>query len=124
VYTTGAGIYLLDIVDHFINNFGIVISGLLEVILVGWFYKASRIREANNLVSDFSVGRWWNVMISIVTPLVLLFMTYKNFELELSTAYGGLPFHALLTFGWLMVASTLVIAFSLAYGCKWKTLES
>jgi len=121
VYVTGAGLVLLDIVDHFINNFGIVIAGLLEVILLGWFYHLSRIREENNLVSDFKVGWWWNAAIVGITPLVLLYMTYKNFQFELTTAYGGYPLHALVTFGWLLVAVTVAAAFALAYGLKWKT---
>ncbi|WP_028610116.1 sodium-dependent transporter [Paenibacillus harenae] len=121
VYTTGAGIVLLDIVDHFINNFGIVIAGLFEVILIGWFTNITRIREENNLVSDFRVGAWWNIMIIGVTPLILLFMTFKNFQLEFSKAYEGYPFHALLIFGWMMVGATLLIAFPLAYVFKWKT---
>jgi len=119
-YTTGAGIVLLDIVDHFINNFGIVIAGLLEVILIGWFANATRIREENNLVSDYRVGAWWNVMIMGVTPLVLTFMTYMNFRLEFAEPYGGYPLHALTTFGWLMVGITVAAAFILAYAFRWK----
>jgi NSS family neurotransmitter:Na+ symporter len=121
VYTTGAGIILLDIVDHFINNFGIVISGLLEVILIGWFANLTRIRLENNAVSDFNVGSWWNLMIKVVTPLMLLFMTYKNFELEISKAYEGYPMHALLVFGWGMVAATIAAAFIAAYAFQWKS---
>ncbi|HZG58755.1 sodium-dependent transporter [Paenibacillus sp.] len=121
MYVTGAGIIFLDIVDHFINNFGIVIAGLLEVILIGWFAKATSIREENNLVSDFKIGSWWNVMIMGITPLVLLVMTYQNFTVEFSKAYEGYPFHALLTFGWLMLAMTLIVTFVLTYAFKWKT---
>ena len=32
IYSTGAGILLLDIIDNFINNYGIVVVGLLEVL--------------------------------------------------------------------------------------------
>ncbi|XEC94733.1 sodium-dependent transporter [Paenibacillus tarimensis] len=120
VYTTGAGIILLDIVDNFINSFGIVIAGLAEVILVGWFANLMRIREENNLVSDYRVGMWWNIMIMGVTPLVLLYMTYKNFETELSRNYEDYTTEALLYFGWIMVILTVVIAFTLAYAIKWK----
>jgi NSS family neurotransmitter:Na+ symporter len=119
-YTTGAGIVFLDIVDHFINNFGIVISGLLEVILFGWFFKLTSIREDNNLVSDFRVGLWWNIMIAGITPLVLLYMTYVNFRQELTVAYEGYPSHALISLGWSVVVATIVLAFLLAYGLKWK----
>ncbi len=124
VYATGAGIVLLDIVDHFINSFGIVISGLVEVLFLGWLHNISRIREENNLVSDFRIGYWWNIMIKFVTPLVLLYTTYMNFELELSQAYEDYPIHALVTFGWAMVAATIVIAFLLAYAIRWKNDEN
>jgi neurotransmitter:Na+ symporter, NSS family len=120
-YATGAGVVLLDIVDHFINNFGIVIAGLLEVVLIGWFINITKIREENNLVSDFGVGIWWNWMIKYVTPIVLLFMSVANFQLEFTKAYEGYPFHALLTFGWILVGLTIVIGMALAYGFKWRT---
>lgn len=119
LYITGAGIVFLDIVDHFINNFGIVISGLLEVMLIGWFVNITRIRDENNLVSDFRIGSWWNFMIKIVTPLMLLYMTVINFIDEFSKAYEGYPFHALITFGWGTVVLTIAIAVVLAYGLKW-----
>jgi neurotransmitter:Na+ symporter, NSS family len=120
-YVTGAGVVLLDIVDHFINNFGVVIAGLAELILVGWFANLTLIRDENNLVSDFRVGSWWNLMIKFVTPLVLLFMSIRNFQWEFSNAYEGYPFHALLTFGWLMVLVTIIVAFSMTYALKWKS---
>jgi len=118
LYATGAGIVVLDIVDHFINNFGIIVAGLAEVVLIGWFANSARILEENNRVSDFRVGYWWHVMIKGITPAVLAFMTYKNFELELAKAYEDYPLHALLTFGWLTVALTLASSFLLAYYLK------
>lgn len=124
LYTTGAGVILLDIVDNFINSFGIVIAGLAEVILVGWFANLMRIRNENNLVSDYRVGLWWNIMIMGVTPLILLFMTYKSFETELSRNYEGYTTQSLLLFGWVMVILTLAVAFTLAYAFKWKANET
>ena len=39
MYATGAGLHILDVVDHYINNYGIITAGIIEVILLGWFYK-------------------------------------------------------------------------------------
>lgn len=120
-FSTGAGIILLDIVDHFINTFGIVVAGLLEVILLGWFSKKlNEIRKENNLVSDFSVGYWWNVMIKYVTPIVLLFMTGLNLYNEFKGNYEGYPTHAIITFGWGVVLLSLIIAFVMTYAVRWK----
>lgn len=121
IFATGAGIIFLDIVDHFINAFGIVVAGLLEVLLLGWFSKKlNDIRRENNLVSDYNVGYWWNVMIKYITPLVLLFMTIMNLISEFSGNYEGYPTHAIVSFGWVMVALSLVIAFVLTYAVRWK----
>jgi NSS family neurotransmitter:Na+ symporter len=120
-FTTGAGIILLDIVDHFINAYGIVVAGLIEVILLGWFSKKlDEIRRENNLVSDFAVGKWWNVMIIAVTPLALLIMTVLNLYNEFKANYEGYPTHAILTFGWIMLLLSIVVAFVLAYAVRWK----
>lgn len=121
VFTTGAGVVLLDIVDHFINSYGIVVAGLLEVLLIGWFSKKlNEIRNENNLVSEYRIGYWWNIMIQWVTPIALLIMTYFNLKSEFSGNYEGYPTHAIVTFGWIMVLLTIAIAFVLAYGFKWK----
>ncbi len=40
LYTTGAGVLILDIVDHFVGNYGIATCGLLEAFVIGWFYNA------------------------------------------------------------------------------------
>jgi NSS family neurotransmitter:Na+ symporter len=118
-YVTGSGIILLDIVDHFINNFGIVISGLLEVTLIGWFIKINKIREQNNLVSDFVIGSWWTIMIRFVTPAILIYMSVVNFIDEFRTAYEGYPFHALVTFGWGAVVVSILVAGIITSPFQW-----
>ncbi len=100
IYTTGAGLYFLDIIDNFVNSYGIVTIGLLEAIAIGWFFGASKIREHTNPMSYFSVGKWWNVMIKFVTPAILTFMIISNVINEISKPYGGYSQKALLAFGW------------------------
>ncbi|MCK4422831.1 MAG: sodium-dependent transporter, partial [Candidatus Omnitrophica bacterium] len=52
IFATRAGLYYLDITDHFITNYGLVIVGFLEAIAVGWFYGADKLRAYINNVSD------------------------------------------------------------------------
>ncbi|MCW8819386.1 MAG: sodium-dependent transporter, partial [Ignavibacteriaceae bacterium] len=51
IFTTNGGLFWLDIVDHFINNYGLVVAGLLECIVVGWFFNIDIIRKHLNKVS-------------------------------------------------------------------------
>jgi NSS family neurotransmitter:Na+ symporter len=72
IFITGAGIHLLEIVDHFITNFGLVTIGLLECIIFGWMFKISRLREHANETSEIMLGKWWDVLIKIVIPAILI----------------------------------------------------
>lgn len=110
-FTTGAGLYLLDIVDHWINNVGIVLGGLLEVILIGWFFNLEEIREHANSMSDFAVGSWWNIMIKYVSPIIIGYMMIMNIINEFKVPYEGYESSALTVFGWGSIIACIILAF-------------
>lgn len=113
IFVTHSGLLLLDIVDHFINNLGIVLIGLTEVILFSWFYKLETIRKYINYLSDYGIGIWWNFCLKVITPFVLGYMAIGNFIGDIKIRYGDYPTSALLIFGWCMVAGTIVLSFVL-----------
>lgn len=109
-YATGAGLYFLDIVDAFINSYSLVVVGLLEAIIFGWFFGTHIIRKHTNAVSLFSIGKWWDIMIKVVTPLVLTYMLVQSIIREINTPYGGGDYSvlALLIFGWGVIAVIII----------------
>ncbi|NBI28357.1 sodium-dependent transporter [Chengkuizengella marina] len=119
IFITGTGLYFFDTLDHFINSFGIAISGFLELILLGWFIKVATIREENNLVSDFKIGYWWDIMIKIVTPIMLGYMIILNIISESTGLYGGLPLPVILIFGWGALLIMLIVAVIMS-NLQWK----
>ncbi|MCY6370597.1 sodium-dependent transporter [Clostridium ganghwense] len=108
VFATRAGLYLLDIMDNFINNYGIVVVGLLEAILVGWIIKAKTIRNHTNAVSYYKIGKWWDVIIKYVTPTILIYMLGKSIITEISKPYGGYKLSNLLAYGWSIIVLGIV----------------
>lgn len=110
VFATGAGLYLLDIIDNFINNFGIVVVGFLEVVLIGWIVTPDEIRSHTNKVSYFNIGKWWNIMIKFVSPAILIFMVLQTLFKEFTTPYGGYNLKELLLYGWGVVALGIIVA--------------
>lgn len=110
IFATKSGLLVLDIVDYFVNNFGIVIGGLLEVILVGWLFDLEGLRTHANRYSDFAIGRWWNYMIKFVTPVVLGYMTIQTLIENIRQPYGGYPLSSLVVMGWCVVAACAVLA--------------
>ncbi len=110
MFVTGAGLYILDIVDHFINTYAIAIAGLIEIIFLGWFINLEEVRQYANSMSDFSVGKWWNFTLKILTPLLLTIMFGFNTVIDFTKGYEGYSIEALLLIG----AGTLVVLFVLA----------
>ena len=110
VFATGAGLYLLDIIDNFINNYGIVVVGMLEVILVGWIIKTNTIREHVNEISYFNIGTWWDLTIKYLTPALLIYMSVQSFITEIKSPYGGYEMNALFAYGWSVVAGGIIVS--------------
>lgn len=77
LYSTKGGLYFLDVVDYFVNQFGIAVAGLIEVILIAWVFKQMKPLQAHaNAISDIRAGLWWKICLSVVTPLVLGYMLF------------------------------------------------
>jgi len=117
IFATGAGLYILDIVDHFINNYGVALAGLVEAVVLGWFFNLEIIRKHINPISDFQVGNWWNICIKYVTPILLGIMTLLNIYEDFAHPYEGYPANALIVEG-VLVAVLAVIAGFVVTGIK------
>ncbi|MFP4374512.1 MAG: sodium-dependent transporter [Spirochaetaceae bacterium] len=118
IFTTGAGLYILDIVDYFINQFGIAIAGLAEVIIIGYMFKLADVRDHANATSDFRVGGWWNFMIKVVTPIVLGISVIQNFVKNFQENYAGYETIQVVILGWLVAALAVVIGIAISRA-KW-----
>lgn len=101
-FATGAGLYILDIVDYFVNNYNIVLGGLMEIVLVGWIYKLTSLKEHANAISDFKLGGWWDFCLKILTPIMLIIMLVLKFLNDIKVPYENYPQKALIILGWSM----------------------
>ncbi len=115
-FTTGGGLLLLDIVDHFINNFGVLIGGLIEIVFVVWFCNIDELRIHANSTSEIKVGMLWTNSLRFLVPAMLGFMLISNFISDLSESYGGYSTTATLIYGWSNLL--LCAAFALVFASK------
>ncbi|MFC1485016.1 sodium-dependent transporter [bacterium] len=120
IFTTFAGLYYLDITDHFITNYGLVLVGLLETIAVGWLYGASKLRAYINEVSNLKIGKWWDIVIKYVAPVLLTIALVSTFIRDIKTPYEGYPIWAIFTFGWLVLITVLASSFIFSHLSKVK----
>ncbi|NJB69254.1 NSS family neurotransmitter:Na+ symporter [Desulfobaculum xiamenense] len=112
-FCTGAGLLILDIVDHFINNFGIMGAALVEIFFVAWLCNLDVVRDHVNRNSEFYVGTVWSVCLRFVTVPMLAFLFVTNLWGDLSTLYGGYSLVSIVTLGWVVFVATVVVGFML-----------
>lgn len=111
IFTSFAGLYYLDITDHFITNYGLVAAGLLEIWAVAHFYGAEKLRAYINGVSDIKIGRLWSIAITYIIPALLLVLLITGLVQDISEPYGGYPQWALFCFGWLVLIMVFTASF-------------
>lgn len=115
VFTTSAGIFYLDIVDHFITNYGLVLMGLFQTIAIGWVYGPEKLRQFANEVSEIHVGKSWNFMIKYFIPISLTAIIGQTFYNNIVVPYGGHPEWAVWSLGWGLVAFILIAGAAFSY---------
>ena len=115
VFTTSAGIYYLDITDHFITNYGLVLMGLLQTLAVGWVYGPEKLRQYINEVSDYQISTFWNKAIQYIIPACLIGILSRAFIQDLSKPYEGYPQWAIWSFGWGLIICLLIVSGSYSF---------
>jgi len=113
LFTTGGGLYWLDIVDRTAAFYGLLITGALSCLVVGWKFGAAKLREHLNETSDIKVGGWWDWLLKLVVPVGLLFVViYGGFMQDIPSPYGGYPLWAA-SMIWVILGATLGLSFVL-----------
>ena len=125
IFVTKAGLYWLDIMDHWVNDFNLIAIGVFECIMVGWIFGAKKLRDYFNKGTATIIGKWWDIMIRYITPLVLLFTSVRYLIENIANPYGGYDQKYLLIGGCGIVLLTLIlgIVFTLFKGAPEQIAE-
>lgn len=120
LFSTTSGVHVLDIVDHFINQFGILVVAVTSMLVLVWGVRLlpELIRHLNHHGS-ITLGRGWKALVGVVAPLALLYVLIRQLVTDIGTPYEGYPGWMLATFGWGVVGGVIVVA-ALASLAPWK----
>ncbi|WP_018930843.1 sodium-dependent transporter [Gracilibacillus lacisalsi] len=123
-YATQGGLNLLDTVDYFINNYGVALAGLFEVVAIAWFARSLKdLQNHADSVSDIKLGIWWRLCLGVITPLVLGYMMLENLRTEVSRPYEDYPIDFLFSFGWVVAIGAMFVGALLTIK-KWPSKDN
>lgn len=129
LFTTNVGLFWLDIVDHFLNHYGLIVVGIIEALVVGWLYRTDLLKAhivanlglsgTHHKVFNYVVLQLWMYCIRFITPVALGIAIVHSLIEEFRTPYSGFPISGVLILGvgWILV--THVFAFGLS-GLPWR----
>jgi NSS family neurotransmitter:Na+ symporter len=111
IFTTRGGLFWIDIVDHFISQYGLLTVGLVECIIIGWVLNPKKLRDHINQYSSRRLGPWWDITIRFFTPLILSTIVGVTLYQEIIQPYGNYPRKVTIYIGvgWLMATVLLAI---------------
>ena len=116
LFSSVNAIKLVDIVDHFINNIGIVGGALASIICITWLNRDAlvKLRDHINRISTIQLGKGWGFTLAAITALILfttlcmtIFNLVKNGYDTYSMSLQGI-------FGWGSIIFCAVIALVLS----------
>ncbi|MGD7705649.1 sodium-dependent transporter [Microlunatus sp. Y2014] len=109
---TDTALYALDILDHFINNFGILLVAIVSMLVITWIVRAIPVlRDHLNQYGSFRLGRWWTVLLGVVTPIVLGVSLIQGLWTDATEPYEGYPVWLIGLLGWGVAGGVIVIGF-------------
>lgn len=82
------GLSLLDLIDHWAFSYGLLIGGLMECIIVGWFFGADKLRLSINRYASIPLPAIFDSLVKWVIPAILLFLLSTSAWQELNGLYG------------------------------------
>jgi NSS family neurotransmitter:Na+ symporter len=96
---TGAGLYWLDIIDHFIMAYAITFVAIVECLAVGWILGAKTFAREVNRTAEIKIGRTFSILIKFLTPLILGVTMVLSLIKEIKSPYEGYPKSAVIAIG-------------------------
>lgn len=120
IFSTQAGLVWLDILDHIITHFGLIVIGVCECILVGWLFKLEILKNHINRISSIQLGLGWKMLIKYFVPIALGIILIGDLISEFEKPYGGYTWTSIFLIGWDWFLLTLVAGIWISIK-PWKT---
>jgi len=109
LFSTTTAVPLLDTVDDYVNNVGIVLSAVVMCVLLGLVLrKLTELQGHLNARVGVNVGAWWKWLVAAIVPVVLGYMLISHAVELVTKGYGDYPSWFTTAYGWGAIALSVV----------------
>ncbi|XP_038604543.1 sodium- and chloride-dependent neutral and basic amino acid transporter B(0+) [Tachyglossus aculeatus] len=112
VCVTQAGIYWVNLIDHFCAGWGILIAAILEIMGVIWIYGGNRfIQDIEMMIGAkrWFFWLWWRMCWFFVTPMLLLAILIWSLSTFSKPTYGNIDYPTWgIALGWCIILFCII----------------
>lgn len=110
LYMEQNGLYVLDIVDHFVSGYSLMLLGIFEAILIGWGFGAKKFRQQLHHNSGCNLSWLFDLLVKWLLPIVLVVLIGKQLVDEFAKNYGSYETEYLIGYGIVILLLIAVLA--------------
>uniref|UniRef100_UPI00398F0FCE sodium- and chloride-dependent neutral and basic amino acid transporter B(0+)-like n=1 Tax=Pristiophorus japonicus TaxID=55135 RepID=UPI00398F0FCE len=107
IFATQAGIYWMNLIDHFCTGWGLIITALLELIGLSWIYGVNRfIKDIEMMIGqrNWLFWMWWRACWFIISPCLLAAILFWSLTTFAPPTYGPVEYPVwAIALGWCMI---------------------
>ncbi|XP_036290511.1 sodium- and chloride-dependent neutral and basic amino acid transporter B(0+) isoform X1 [Pipistrellus kuhlii] len=110
VCVTQAGIYWVNLIDHFCAGWGILIAAILEIVGIIWIYGGNRFIEDIEMMigaKRWIFWLWWRACWFVITPILLIAIFIWSLVKFNKPTYGGIPDWGV-AIGWCLIIFCII----------------
>ena len=108
IFITEAGFYYFQLIDHYVIDILLVLTGILECLAISWCLGAERVRLYINQTSQEQVSPHWNFTVSTLIPLTMAALLIFRILQDLQENYQDFP-------TWAIRTSSLIVCIPVAF---------
>lgn len=107
--TTQSGLYILDIIDHFVSNIAWIFAGLVEIVVVVFIFR--KLKELNlhaNERSSIKIPYVLQLTFLCISSILLAYFLFQGLYKTITVGYGDYPNSLLFFYGWGVIVVFIV----------------
>ena len=102
--------YVLNLFDYQAGGVSLIFIALMEVLTIGWFYGAGRLRNQVSHMIGYVPSFWWNICWCFTTPLILASIFIFALVEWKGVSYGKQKYPVWAeVIGWFMACSSMAM---------------